>query len=364
MKILHVAPLSMNLSAGPTYSVPNLVEAQNKINGIKSDLLISLETTEREKEYFYLYDFTNKTSLLSFIYSYDIVVFHSTYIIEHVKIAKLLRTINKPYIIVPRGGFTKSAKNIKKWKKKIADLFIFNKYFDSSNAIHFLTNKEKHDSVHHTGNDFIIPNGINLPNIDKIISSNKQTIDFVFIGRIDIYHKGLDLLVESVSLIKNELLNTKVKINLYGPDVRKSIIQLIKLIKSKGLEEIICINDPVFNEEKSKILINADFFIQTSRFEGLPMGVLEALAYGLPCILTPGTNLSKEISQFGSGVVVENNPRSIANGILTMINIYDSIEYLLMRKKSISMANEYSWINIAERSIDHYRKIVIKHTEH
>jgi len=355
MKILHIAPLKLNMSAGLTYSVPSYVNAQNNLKGISSDLLISIKTNKRSEHFFYRDDFKSKVSFLEFLKSYNIVIFHSTYIIEHVKIARMLKINKIPYVIVPRGGFSKGAKHIKKWKKKLGDFLIFKKYFNSPNSFQFLTKVEKDESVYRTDHDFILPNGINNPKIKKTDSIGSN-INIIFIGRLDIYHKGLDLLVDAVALIKNKLEVENVSIDLYGPDVRNSKKKLIQLIASNKIDNIIKINDSIFSEEKTKVLCNADIFIQTSRFEGLPMGILEALSVGLPCILTPGTNLSKEVKDYFAGIEVMPDSKSISIGMLTMIDYVKSGKSLT--ENAITLASNYSWESIAKKSIDKYAEII------
>jgi len=283
------------------------------------------------------------------------VIFHSTYIIEHVKIARMLKINKIPYVIVPRGGFSKGAKHIKKWKKKLGDVLIFKKYFNSPNSFQFLTKVEKDESVYRTDHDFILPNGINNPKIKKTDSIGSN-INIIFIGRLDIYHKGLDLLVDAVALIKNKLEVENVSIDLYGPDVRNSKKKLTQLIASNKIDNIIKINDSIFSEEKTKVLCNADIFIQTSRFEGLPMGILEALSVGLPCILTPGTNLSKEVKDYFAGIEVMPDSKSISIGMLTMIDYVKSGKSLT--ENAITLASNYSWESIAKKSIDKYAEII------
>jgi len=47
------------------------------------------------------------------------------------------------------------------------------------------------------------------------------------------------------------------------------------------LQNVVYINDGIFDDEKEKKQLESDFFILTSRFEGHPMGLIEALSYGL-----------------------------------------------------------------------------------
>ena len=50
--------------------------------------------------------------------------------------------------------------------------------------------------------------------------------------------------------------------------------------------DIVKLHDPVFGEEKINTLLKSDIFIQLSRKEGLPLGILETMNAGLPVILT------------------------------------------------------------------------------
>ena len=87
-----------------------------------------------------------------------------------------------------------------------------------------------------------------------------------------------------------------IDLHLYGPDDRGSSKALKKLIKKLDLETNVTLHDPVYGDAKCKVLSDADLFCLTSRFEGHPIAVLEALSYGLPCLLTPGTNMAREVS--------------------------------------------------------------------
>lgn len=358
MKIIHIAPLTLDKSAGLTYSIPSFVKAQNNLTGIESKILISINAKTRDHNYIYLDEFDTKKELTTFLSTFDIAIFHSTYIPSHIKLARLLRGLNIPYVIVPRGGFTKKAKNVKRVKKVIGDILLFNRFFNSPYSIHYLTHNEKENSVYSTKNDFVLPNGIDIPNDNekkkKIVHNSSLLV--TYIGRLDIYIKGLDVLLESIGLIRKKLLNMGIIIQLYGPIDEDSALKLNELINKYKIDDVVEINPPLYDNDKVEKLKETDVFIQTSRSEGLPMGVLEALSFGVPCILTPGTNMSAEVNKYNAGIEVELNPTSISNGLISMLDNHSLLSE--MRNNARILAKQYSWIKIAKESINIYQEII------
>ena len=76
---------------------------------------------------------------------------------------------------------------------------------------------------------------------------------------------------------------------------------------------------PVYGEEKQKQLAKCDYFIHTSRYEGMPMAVLEALSYGIPCIVTTETNMEDIISGSNGGFVSQCNIDAVKEAIVKAI---------------------------------------------
>ena len=73
------------------------------------------------------------------------------------------------------------------------------------------------------------------------------------------------------------------------------------------MEDLVELHEAIDGSEKEAELLSADVFIQTSRSEGMSMGILEALSYGVPCLVTRGTNLGEIIEQYDAGWVAETN---------------------------------------------------------
>ena len=89
----------------------------------------------------------------------------------------------------------------------------------------------------------------------------------------------------------------------------------------------------------------------------MPLGILEALSYGLPCIVTEGTSLGKLIKDNDLGWVAETNVESITEAI----NLALDEKALCMNKSenAIKVINEqFSWDIIAKETVDKYSKTI------
>lgn len=172
----------------------------------------------------------------------------------------------------------------------------------------------------------------------------------MYLGRYAINHKGLDRLIQAIKILKNE--NRIVpKIILAGPDSSNGYKYIIRFIKQHSLERYVDAIGPVHGDAKTALLMRSRLMVHTSRWEGLPLVLLEAIAHGVPCLLTKGTNVSYEWQEAGCALHVDDSPESIANGILKMLDrdvSVDSFNAVTLAKK------EYSWESIAKKLVDIY----------
>ena len=98
-------------------------------------------------------------------------------------------------------------------------------------------------------------------------------------------------------------------------------------------------------------------FIQTSRFEGMPMGILEALSYGLPCLVTEGTTLGTFVSQNKAGWSCETDASKIAEAMRAAIQEKGTWTQKSDRARH-SVSEQFAWERVAEEMIFQYRKYV------
>lgn len=287
----------------------------------------------------------------------DLVVFHEIYYPVYLSYSRELRKRNIPYIIIPHGGLTKDAQNIKKLKKQIANPLLFNRFIYGAKAVQCLSQFEL-DATKKHNTKFVATNGIAVPKTKKA-SFNNEKIQFVYIGRIAVYHKGLDILLEAVNYIKEYLEEKKCVFSIYGPSEESQYEKMKSMLDQHRLHNIVKLHPAVSGEEKEKVLLDADIFIQTSRFEGMPMGILEAQSYGVPCLVTKGTTLGDFITQYASGWVSETDSEAVAGVIKKAISDRDCWENKALHSRKM-IESEFSWDKVSFETIKYYEEILHK----
>ena len=354
MVILHVACIEDNNFSGVCVAVPQHVkeQAQHAVIGFLNVNNIKIKQLDCQLEYKKSFDIKFLPKPFD---KPDLVVFHEAYRVQYLCISANLRKNKIPYIIVPHGELRKEAQK-KKWlKKKVANFLLFNRFINGAVAVQCLSELEQEATLFGK-KKFIGTNGIAMPATQKETFREKGA-HFVYIGRLDMKVKGLDLMLEAVRLKADFLRANYCSLQICGPDTDRAHAILKELIREKQIEDLVCVKGGVVGEEKEKILLNGDVFIQTSRHEGMSMGILEALSYGLPCLVTRGTNLGEEVESADAGWMAENDAESIAEALEK--TVLAQPEWVPKSKNAKKYAERnYAWNVIARDTVCMYKKLL------
>lgn len=346
MRILYVTKLKDSLANGVTSAVSQLVNSICKYAVVG---LVDLNgfTAWAEKDVIVL----NVSSWKSFMP--DIVVFEDPFnSLYFPKMAKDLKKSNVPYIISPHGCFVKTALKRKALKKRLAMATLFKRFLNNCVATQFLCRGEMDKSVVFS-KPIVIPNGIKQDVPCSVRTSLKR---LSFIGRKDLDHKGIDCLLEAVNKTKQLFVDNNLRLNLYGPyDSKKDKLYVEHYLSENHLGNVVIDEGLVFGESKQSVLMNTDLFVLTSRYEGFPMSILEALSYGIPVLVSDKTNMDDIVSANCAGWVCKTDPDSIASCLKDVIS---SGSLSAPSKHARALAETFSWENVSKMTIAKYSELI------
>ena len=350
MRILHVTSLRNQNGNGVAVAVTKYFEYERRIADVA---VFNMEDNFISDSFSYsAFNYKNISSLPDGFNAPDLVIFIEIYKSAYLKLYRECINNKIPYIIIPHGCLTSLAQNRKRIKKKIANFLLFNKFIKNSLAIQYLSEYEKDNSIKSNHKFVISGNGIDAEERNK----NFRNKNFIYIGRYSIEHKGLDLLVDTVVANKKWFLDNDVRVVLYGRDSNNDYKRLRDLIMTNNVSEIIILNDAVYGDEKKKILSNAYAFIQPSRWEGQPMGLLEALSFGLPCIVTFGTSFGEYINNNRCGIGINFDQKELFGAIK---KIFDDVEFRNECAKNTKIANDdYGWESVTRKCLMQYEGLI------
>ena len=133
------------------------------------------------------------------------------------------------------------------------------------------------------------------------LSLREDETVFVFVGRFDQQQKGLDVLLNAIAMLARSCEHFTVLLVGDGPD-RGSLQQqaedadVAHLVRFTGMAER--------GRELCERLAASDVYVQPSRWEGLPLSVLEAMAAGLPVVATAVHGTPEAVAAGSTGILV------------------------------------------------------------
>ena len=269
---------------------------------------------------------------------------HGGWIPVYYSLAKLFFKFNIRFVLTAHGAYNTVAMKKSSVLKKLYFYFFEKKLLQRAQNIHCIGKSEVDGlkSIFRTKKYILLPYGFeNKKNINLKKSTDKNIV-FGFIGRLDIYTKGLDTLVEAFKKFNVKVPHSELWI--LGDSKEKS--KLESMVSKNFLENNIILYGSKFGIEKDDLLEKMDVFVHPSRNEGLPLSVIEAASFGKPCIVTDATNIGDEIERYNSGrTIYSQNTDKLEAAMYDMFMLFrNPNKFAAMQASAVNMIEEcYSW---------------------
>lgn len=256
--------------------------------------------------------------------------------------AKILR---KRIILHLHGGEFLLHKEVPKWMDVLLNLI-----FSGNNPTIVLSTKEAEilKRKYKCKKVFVLPNCVDLTEA-KVFERKGfiEILKILFMGRIS-KNKGIEYIFKALQNLKKEGYLFEFYLAGKGPDEVEYIQKFNNILGDAFIFKGI-----VSGDHKRDLLKNCNVFLLPSFFEGLPIALLESMAYGLVPIATPVGSINNLINDGKNGLIVNiKSAKEIENAIKKLDN---DVYY---RQVLSNKAREYIFLNYdPEQYIDTLNKI-------
>lgn len=245
----------------------------------------------------------------------DLLVLHSAWTLHNIRAARVARGLGVPYVLEPRGAYDprifarrRRVKSLWWWSMERA-------HVQRAAAVHLFFDSELDHlrRIGYRGATLIAPNGITPP--PGVAWDGGSGGYVLWIGRFDPEHKGLDLLLEAYRRLPAD---GRPPLRLHGPDWVGGKARVARLVTELGLAPHVHLGEPVYGDEKWRLLSRALAFTYPSRWEGFGNSAAEAVSIGVPTLVTPYP-FGRWLADRGGAVLAEANPEDLAEGLRTVV---------------------------------------------
>ena len=193
----------------------------------------------------------------------------------------------------------------------------------------------------------IVPQGVGVEYFEV---EQKEPKHILFLSRLDLHQKGIDLLLHSYAKVKNKI-KFPLLIAGHGPDEQK----VKDLIKELDIADKVTMVGSTYGNKKFQIMSESLFTVFPSRHDEMCLWTLESIAAGLPLVAFD----IPESNWLPQSVTLKSRSFSIDDYSQKLVKACDPKLIKQMRINAKKFARKYSWKNTA-REYEEFFKMILE----
>ena len=288
---------------------------------------------------------------------FDLVHFYGLYDLLGPAVSHFCRSQGIPYVIEPMGMYRpidRSLRLKRLWHGSIGKAFLR----DAARMI--ATSELEYDELYRGGvpsEKLVIRyNGIDMSSCTSLprrggfrakwgIAPDEPLI--LFLSRL-IPRKGADILIEAFAQACPE----SGRLVIAGPEGEPGYrAYLEKRARECGVDARVLLTGPLYDEEKKAVLADADIFALPSRYENFANVAAEAIACGIPVIITDFCGI-RSLVKDRAGLVIAPEKEALAEALRKLIG--DKDLYARLKEGCRPVADQLSWDRLTEQMEAYY----------
>lgn len=348
IRALHVIPSLSLKHGGPSYAVRAMARALASVDvdvtiattdddGDDARLKVPIgEVVEEEGTHVYYFrrnilpykvSFGLSKWLNSNVARFDVVHVHALFSFSSRAAALAARRHRVPYIVRPLGVLNRwGLENRRAFLKRISLRLVELPILRDAAAIHYTSEAEKLEASR-ISNIIALQKSAVIPLPIEVTKGNPEDfrqrfpqIDgrkmILFLSRID-EKKGIELLLDAFASVRRQVSDAVLVIA--GNGAASYLQRLCQRAEELAIADAVIWTGHLSGAAKSGAFAAADVFVLPSYSENFGIAAAEALACGVPTVVTDGVGLADELKSGDGGLVVEPSSTAIANALQQLL---------------------------------------------
>jgi glycosyltransferase involved in cell wall biosynthesis len=308
------------------------------------------------------FDFSKWKQVKRFIESQNVQLVHAHGTRAHSNVSWAARKLNLPIIYTVHGWSFHDNQSFPLKKLRV----LGEKYLTGRASVNISVSQSVHDTGQKYFNRYqsvVIPNGINqqkfdparqLKDIRNELGIPKDSVLVLFLARFTEQKQPLTMIRAFQKAAAN---NHQLRLLMVGDGELKR--EADALVAASGISNKIFMQS--FRQDVPDILAAADIYVLPSLWEGLPLGLLEAMAMGKAVIASKADGTKEVIQHNVNGIMVnvENLEAEVTNAV-TKLAADATLRRQLGEQARATISSKYSAANMTKQVEDIYRRLVQK----
>jgi glycosyltransferase involved in cell wall biosynthesis len=288
--------------------------------------------------------------------------------------AYLCRRFHVPYIIKPHGTLDPYLRRRHRVRKWLHEIIVERQSFRGAAAIQFTAAEEMALATSSSVGKrlfkgavgAIVPNGVVIPeafepggpetNTEGLLQRLPELLGkriVLFLGRIN-FKKGLDILAAAFAQICKKRENAHLLIA--GPDNEGYELRVREWLRAENVLHRVTFAGMLTGAYKNAAFGISEIFVLPSYSENFGIAVVEAMAHGLPVIVSDRVNIWREIADAAAGLVVRCDAAELATALSTLLDDSEFRRSMGQRGRQLS-ERSFTWPIAAQQMLSLYERI-------
>jgi glycosyltransferase involved in cell wall biosynthesis len=305
-------------------------------------------------------------ALRSTIRNFDVVHIHTLYRFTSTVAAHYCRSYGVPYILRPHGTLDPFLYYRHRSRKRVYEALFETRNLKGAAAVHFTANEEMR-LAQSLGLEFrgvVVPLGVDIElpadrtqlreRFYREFPQTREKKVILFLSRLN-FKKGLDLLAKAYGMVART--RPDVHLLLAGPDDEGYGSKVRQWLNDEGVLDRATFAGMLSGDHKAGAIAAAEIFVLPSYSENFGFAVVEALAAGLPAIISNKVNIWREVSDAHAGMIVNCNADELARAMSTLLNDAE-LRRSLGAAGKLLVAEKFNWPTVAAKMTAVYRDAI------